>query len=117
MKAAQIGWTWFLIGYLFKFVQFLPRPIMILFAKEKDGKNFHDEKLKHGVTANTEINKLMPVDTSRTSGNRWDHKSFPGGFLKLVASNSPGNVKSTSSVGLSVVEEPDDRSEEHTSEL
>jgi phage terminase large subunit GpA-like protein len=112
MKAAQIGWTWFLIGYLFKFVQFLPRPIMILFAKEKDGKNFHDEKLKHGVMANSEVNRLMPVDTSRSSGNRWDHKSFPGGFLKLVASNSPGNVKSTSSVGLSVVEEPDDTSDD-----
>ncbi|WP_308583614.1 terminase gpA endonuclease subunit [uncultured Pseudomonas sp.] len=112
MKAAQIGWTWFLIGYLFKFIHNLPRPIMILFAKEKDGKNFHDEKLKFGVTANTEVAKLMPVDVSRTSGNRWDHKTFPGGFLKLVASNSPGNVKSTSSVGLSVVEEPDDTSDD-----
>jgi phage terminase large subunit GpA-like protein len=112
MKAAQIGWTWFLIGYLFKFIHHLPRPIMILFAKEKDGKNFHDEKLKFGVTANTEVAKLMPVDVSRTSGNRWDHKTFPGGFLKLVASNSPGNVKSTSSVGLSVVEEPDDTSDD-----
>ena len=112
MKAAQIGWTYFLIGFIFKFIQFLPRPIMVLFAKEKDGKNFHDEKLKPTVEANAAVNKLMPVTVSRQSGNRWDHKSFPGGFLKLVASNSPGNVKSTSSVGLAVVEEPDDTSDD-----
>ena len=29
----------------------------------------------------------------------------------MVASNSPGNVKSTSSVGFAVVEEPDDTSD------
>jgi phage terminase large subunit GpA-like protein len=112
MKASQIGWTYFLIGYIFKFIHFLPRPIMVLFAKEKDGKNFHDEKLKPTVEDNPAIEKLMPVSTSRQSGNRWDHKNFPGGFLKLVASNSPGNVKSTSSVGLAVVEEPDDTSDD-----
>lgn len=112
MKASQIGWTYFLIGYIFKFVQLLPRPIMVLFAKEKDGKNFHDEKLKPTVEGNAAVARLMPVTTSRQSGNRWDHKTFPGGFLKLVASNSPGNVKSTSSVGLAVVEEPDDTSDD-----
>jgi phage terminase large subunit GpA-like protein len=111
MKAAQIGWTYFLLGYIFKRISeadFDTCPIMALFAKSGDGKNFHDEKLVPAVEATQVINRLLDVSTSRKTGNRWDNKSFPGGFLKLVGSNSPGNVKSTSKVGVGIVEEPDD---------
>src|SRR5690606_4239200 len=34
MKAAQIGWTYFMLGFIFKRVQGQPMPIMVLFAKE-----------------------------------------------------------------------------------
>ena len=112
MKAAQIGWTYFLIAFIFKRITGQPMPIMVLFAKEGDGKSFHDEKLVPAVKANPSVNRLMDVTTAKKSGNRWNHKSYAGGFLKLVASNSPGNVKSTSSVGLAVVEEPDDTSDD-----
>ncbi|PPC77928.1 terminase [Pokkaliibacter plantistimulans] len=112
MKAAQIGWTFFLIGLLFKLVKYAPRPILLLFAKSGDGQSFHNEKLINAIPANPDILELIPVDKSRKGGNRWDFKKFPGGFMKLVGSNSPGNVKSTSSVGLAVVEEPDDTSDD-----
>lgn len=112
MKAAQIGWTYFMVGFIFKRVQGQPMPIMVLFAKEGDGKSFHDEKLVPAVHANPQIGRLMDVSTAKKQGNRWNHKSYTGGFLKLVASNSPGNVKSTSSVGLAIVEEPDDTSDD-----
>tara|TARA_R100001143_G_scaffold61288_2_gene61796 strand:- start:4743 stop:6704 length:1962 start_codon:yes stop_codon:yes gene_type:complete len=112
MKAAQIGWTYFLIGYLAKRVEAHPAPIMVLFAKEKDGKAFHDEKLCPAFEASPILRGLIDVSTSRKAGNRWDLKSYPGGFLKLVGSNSPGNVKSTSSVGVGVIEEPDDTSDD-----
>lgn len=110
MKASQLGWTFFLLGYLSKRIEAHPAPLMALFAKEKDGKSFHDEKLVPAFAATPILRDLIDVTTSRKSGNRWDLKSFPGGFLKLVGSNSPGNVKSTSSVGVGVVEEPDDTS-------
>lgn len=112
MKAAQIGWTYFMIAVLFKRITGRPMPIMVLFAKEGDGKAFHDEKLVPAIRANEGVGRLVDVETAKKSGNRWNHKGFPGGFLKLVASNSPGNVKSTSSVGLAVVEEPDDTSDD-----
>lgn len=112
MKAAQIGWTYFMIGVIFKAITGKPMPIMALFAKEADGKAFHDEKLVPTALANAAVGRLMDVTTAKKAGNRWNHKSFPGGFLKLVASNSPGNVKSTSSVGLAIVEEPDDTSDD-----
>jgi phage terminase large subunit GpA-like protein len=86
-------------------------PILILFAKEKDGKAFHDEKLVPTVPVNPSMDGLLDVTTSRKSGNRWDFKRFVNGFLKMVGSNSPGNVKSTSSVGVAIVEEPDDTSD------
>lgn len=112
MKAAQVGWTYFMIGVIFKRITGQPMPIMALFAKEADGKAFHDEKLVPTALANPAVGRLMDVTTAKKAGNRWNHKSFPGGFLKLVASNSPGNVKSTSSVGLAIVEEPDDTSDD-----
>ena len=112
MKAAQIGWTYLLIGYLLKRAVTDPCPILAVFAKEKDGKSFHDEKLVPAIKATPIARSVIDVVTSRSSGNRWDHKSFPAGFLKIVGSNSPGNVKSTSSVGVAVVEEPDDTSED-----
>lgn len=111
MKAAQIGWTYFLLGYIFKRIgeaDFNPCPILALFAKTGDAKNFHDEKLVPAAQATKRIAERMDVATTRKSGNRWDNKTYPGGFLKLVGSNSPGNVKSTSKVGVGIVEEPDD---------
>lgn len=111
MKAAQIGWTYFLLGYIFKRIaeaDFNPCPILALFAKTGDAKNFHDEKLVPSALATAIIAERMDVATSRKNGNRWDNKTYPGGFLKLVGSNSPGNVKSTSKVGVGIVEEPDD---------
>lgn len=111
MKASQIGWTYFILGYLFARIAGDACPIMGIFAKEKDAKAFHDEKLVPAAQVNSDIVRLMDVSTSRKAGNRWDLKNFPGGFLKLVGSNSPGNVKSTSSVGVLFVEEPDDTSD------
>ncbi|MEG7523204.1 MAG: phage terminase large subunit family protein [Chromatiales bacterium] len=115
MKAAQIGWTYFLIAYICKRIWAASTgkqcPILILFAKEKDGKAFHDEKLVTTIPVNRVLDGLIDVSTSRKSGNRWDFKRFINGFLKMVGSNSPGNVKSTSSVGVVVIEEPDDTSE------
>lgn len=117
MKASQIGWTYFLIGYILKRIKDASvgrqLPIMTLFAKEKDGKSFHDEKLVEAGQANQEwLNGLIDFSASRKAGNRWDFKSFNNGWLKLVGSNSPGNVKSSASVGLGVVEEPDDTSDD-----
>lgn len=109
MKAAQIGWTYLLLGVMFKKIceaGVSPCSIMALFAKTADGKNFHDEKLVTAVKASDVMSELL--DVSQRAGNRWDNKSYLGGFLKIVGSNSPGNVKSTSKVGLGVVEEPDD---------
>ncbi len=111
-KASQIGWTYFVIGYLLKRIATTPCPILGVFAKEKDAKSFHDEKLLPMASANPILEGKIDAGQARKSGQRWDLKKFPGGFLKMVGSNSPGNVKSTSAVGLCFVEEPDDTSDD-----
>ena len=116
MKASQIGWTYFLIGYIFKRISEAASgrqcPIMMLFAKERDGKSFNDEKLVVAAGENTCLDGVVDMSASRRAGNSWWFKKFPNGFLKIVGSNSPGNLKSTSSVGLGIVEEPDDTSDD-----
>jgi phage terminase large subunit GpA-like protein len=115
MKAAQIGWTYFLLAYIFKRVREavdgVRCPIMMLFAKEMDGKRFYDQKLCPAVPVNPAISDVINVSQSRRGGNSWSYKSFPNGFLSIVSSNSPGNVKSASSIAVGIIEEPDDTSD------
>lgn len=112
MKASQIGWTFFLLGYICKIISesaYIYCPIIGLFAKTGDAKAFHDEKFISTAQANSSVTDVMDVSTSRKAGARWDLRTYlSGGFLKLVGSNSPGNVKSTSKVGVAFAEEPDD---------
>ena len=106
MKAAQIGWTFGLVGYLGKRIQRIPGTIMMLFPKEGDAKSFSDEKLSPSIRSTPALSGL--IDTrSRVNGNTTFNKRFPGGFIKMVGSNSTGNVKSTPAQ-LVIAEEPDD---------
>ncbi|MBB1489086.1 phage terminase large subunit family protein [Oceanospirillum sediminis] len=82
MKAAQIGWTFFILGYIFKRVveaRYRPCPIMMLFAKAGDGKALHDEKLVMAGEATRAVAECIDFSTSPKSGNRWDLKKFDGG--------------------------------------
>ncbi len=107
MKAAQIGWTFGLIGYLGKRIDTQPSPIIILFPKDGAAREFSDEKFSPAIKATPALAGKINVTTSRKDGNRALFKKFPGGFIKLVGSNSISNVKSTP-VPLAIVEEPDD---------
>jgi phage terminase large subunit GpA-like protein len=83
-----------------------PCSILGLFPKDKAAGNFTLEKFDPMIRATACLGDLIDL-TSRSSGNRLDFKSFPGGFLKLVGSNSPMNVKSTPAK-MVFVEEPDE---------
>ena len=107
MKGAQVAWTTILIAYLCMRISRDPCVIVGMFAKEGDAKAFSDEKLAPTILATPEVAKLVDVSTSRKSGNRALFKNYPGGFLKLAGSNSPGSVKSTPA-DVVFVEEPDD---------
>lgn len=108
MKSAQVAWTdgvW--NNYLGRRIHNDPCPVVLLFPKDKTIRRYLDQKFVPMVEATEVLRPLVDVTTSRTTGNRTDFKKFPGGFLALVASNAPDNVKSLSAPVV-CVEEPDD---------
>lgn len=108
MKSAQIAWTDGVINnWLGRVIDIDPSPVIGLFAKELAAKEYMDEKFAPMVEATPRLKEKVDVHTSRKAGNRWQFKKYAGGFLKVVGSNSPSNVKSTPSPRV-FVEEPDD---------
>lgn len=111
MKSAQVAWTdgvW--NNFLCKLIHLTPSPVVLLFPKEKTIRKYRDQKFDTTVRATPVLRELVDVSTSKSGGNRLDYVKFPGGFLALVASNAPDNVKSLSAPVVAV-EEPDDCSE------
>src|SRR5690606_17537959 len=69
-------------------------------------KQYVGEKLEPMIEATPRLRRKVDL-RSRRLQQRQDFKKFPGGFLKMVGSNSPASVKSTP-VPRVAVEEPDD---------
>lgn len=106
-KSAQIGWTdGVVLNLIGSRMDHNPGRMLVLFPREKTAIDFNDEKLEPMIEATRRLGEKVNLK-SRSAGNRQLFKTFPGGFLKLIASNAPGDVKSTSAP-LVVVEEPDD---------
>lgn len=107
-KSAQVAWTdGVLLNYIGRRIDIDPCPMIVMFAKEGAAKEFNDEKLVPMIEASPRLASKVPVSARRSKDNRWNFKGFPGGFLKLVGSNSPSSVKSTPAPVV-CVEEPDD---------
>jgi phage terminase large subunit GpA-like protein len=107
MKAAQIGWTMLLCGWIAKRICTEPSRMLALFPNDSKARDFIEEKFEPAVNATPELAKRVDVSTSRKSGNRSNKKNYPGGSIKVFGSNSVSNVKSTPSP-IVLVEEPDD---------
>jgi phage terminase large subunit GpA-like protein len=108
IKSAQVAWTDGVINnWIGRKIDIDPSPIIGLFSKSDAAKEYGQEKLAPMVMATPRLRDKIDVATSRKDGNRALFKKFAGGFLKLVGSNSPSNVKSTPAPCV-FVEEPDD---------
>ncbi|NWD52679.1 phage terminase large subunit family protein [Pseudomonas gingeri] len=106
-KSAQVAWTSGVMGNAIgKWIDLDPSPILILFPKAEAAKQYVAEKLEPMIEATRRLRKKVDL-RSRKLQQRQDFKRFPGGFLKMVGSNSPSSVKSTP-VPRVAIEEPDD---------
>lgn len=108
MKSAQCAWTdgvW--NNYLGKRIHLDPCPIVLLFPKDGTIKKYLRQKLVPMVRVTPVLRDLVDVSATRSAVNTQDYKEFPGGFLALVGSNAPDNVK-TLSAPVICIEEPDD---------
>lgn len=109
MKSSQIGWTMgVVLSYIGKRIDVDPCPIVVMFPTTDAAREFNDEKFTPTVDVTPQLQRKID-QRSRKSGNRATFKKFAGGFLKLVGSNSPRSVKSSSAPVL-IIEEPDDAS-------
>ena len=107
-KSAQVAWTdGVLLNYIAKRICVDPCPMIVMFAKEQAAKEFNQEKFVPMVEVTPDLRSRVPVSNRKSADNRWSMKLFPGGFLKLVGSNSAASVKSTPAPVVAV-EEPDD---------
>lgn len=106
-KSAQWGYTagvvCNVIGY---HIHWRPSVQVILFPREKSGKDFAAEKLEPMIRATPVLAARVDLK-SRAAGQGTTRRSYRGGLLKLVASNSASDVKSTSG-RIGICEEPDD---------
>lgn len=106
-KSAQIGYTagvvCNVIGY---HIHWRPCVQVIMFPREKSAKDFDAEKFSPMVRATRVLRRRVRLK-SRSDGNSATRKHYVGGLAKFVASNSPGDVKSTSA-SVIIIEEPDD---------
>lgn len=106
-KSAQIAWTAGLVNsVLAYYAHWNPAVQVVMFPREKSAKDFDAEKFAPMVRATPALSKIIKLK-SRSEGNSTTRKHYPGGLIKLVASNSPSDVKSTSAK-IRIVEEPDD---------
>jgi phage terminase large subunit GpA-like protein len=106
-KSAQIAWTAGVVCTVMGFhVHWRPCVQVAMFPRIQSAKDFDAEKFAPMVRATPALAKRIKLK-SRSDGNSTTRKHYAGGLLKLVASNSPADVKSTSAK-VRYVEEPDD---------
>lgn len=110
-KSAQVGYTAGVVcNVLGYYTHWRPSAQIVMFPREKSATDFESEKLTPMIKA-TKVLAARVQLKSRAQGNSTTRKRYDGGFIKLVASNSPGDVKSTSA-RVGIVEEPDDTSKD-----
>lgn len=110
-KSAQVGYTAGVVcNVLGYYTHWRPSAQIVMFPREKSATDFESEKLTPMIKATKVLASRVQLK-SRAQGNSTTRKRYDGGFIKLVASNSPGDVKSTSA-RVGIVEEPDDTSKD-----
>lgn len=106
-KSAQVGYTAGIVCNVIGYhIHYRPSVIVAAFPRTMAAKDFASEKLDPMILNCRVLSRRIQLK-SRAQGNSTLRKRFPGGLIKLVGTNSPSDVKSTSA-RVVVVEEPDD---------
>lgn len=107
VKGAQVAYTSGVVCNVVAYhIHWRPSVQIVMFPREKSAKDFAAEKFEPMVRATPQLAERVNLK-SRAAGNGTTRRHYDGGLLKLVASNSPSDVKSTSG-RIGIVEEPDD---------
>lgn len=93
IKSSRFGWTSILMQAMGFFIDQDPSKILMVQPRGKDMEEWSKEQVQPTIDVNPNLSALVVKQRHGTSGNVIDHKEFPGGPLRLRASNSPDGFR------------------------
>jgi len=94
MSASQVGKSETHLNIIGRHMHIDPCPILLVMPTETDAKGFSKERLAPMIRDTKELSEIVNPDSSRDSANTILAKSFRGGYIVLVGSNSPSHLAS-----------------------
>lgn len=94
MTSAQIGKTQMLKNILGYYIDYHPSPILYVMPTLDDMKEFSKTRIASMIRDVPALKNKVADSRARDSGNTVLNKSFPGGYISMVGSNSPSSLSS-----------------------
>lgn len=94
MACTQLMKTELINNIVAYFVHQDPSPIIVMQPTVSLAKTWSKDRLAPMIRDTPVLNELIKTKKSRDSGNTLQHKSFPGGHITVIGSNSPSELAS-----------------------
>lgn len=94
MTSAQIGKTQMLKNILGYYIDYHPSPILYVMPTLDDMKEFSKTRIATMIRDVPALRGKVAESRARDSGNTVLNKTFPGGYISMVGSNSPSSLSS-----------------------
>lgn len=94
MACTQLLKTEFINNIVGYFVHQDPSPIIVMQPTSNLAKTWSKDRLSPMIRDTPVLKELIKTKKSRDSGNTIFHKSFPGGHITVIGSNSPSELAS-----------------------
>lgn len=94
MASAQVGKTDILLNIVGYYIDHDPCPILFMLPTDKLIDYFSKNRLQDMIDASPQLRGKVAELKSRDSSNTITEKSFPGGYIAIVGSNSPASLSS-----------------------
>jgi len=93
IKSSRFGWSSILMQAMDYFISHDPSKILMVQPRGKDAEEWSKEQVQPTIDASKILSSLVPKQRQGGSGNTIDNKEYPGGPLRLRASNSPDGFR------------------------
>ena len=93
LKSSRFGWSSILMMAMAYYIKHDPSPILMVQPRNKDAEEWSKEQVQTTIDANPVLAKLVSSAKQGSSGNTIDLKVYPGGPLRMRASNSPDGFR------------------------
>lgn len=93
LKSSRFGWTSILNMAMGYFIDQDPSPMVMVQPRGKDMEEWSKDQVQPTIDSNRWLSCLVAPQRTGSSGNTIDHKEYPGGPLRLRASNSPDGFR------------------------